>query len=217
MTIPLVEDWGTEMRHIKLFALLLTLTLLLCGCGDARFERDSDGFGYTDTKSGAHYVALPSQYEAGRAGEAVGVYTNKQYNVTTTFYTIPDLDSSLYLTDDSGYVYTAADPLPDVKNWNVSAVLVCDSDAISVESFRLTDAASIGEIRSLWLEGEACELPLVKASATRRLKLASADHPNLYYCFNFYAYESGEGYFYDAEAGRAVACSAELVTAIKGT
>lgn len=218
MTIPLAEERGTEMRCIKLLFAALALLLLLCGCsGGARFERDGDGFGYTDAKTGVHYVALPSQYEAGRAGDAVGAYTDRKFDVTTTFYAIPDLDSSLYLTDDNAYVYTAADPLPDAKTWQISAVLVCDSDAVSVESFRLTDAASITAVRALWFEGEAVELPLVKASASRRLKLASVEHPNLYYCFNFYAYEDGTGYFYDAEAGRAVACSAELVVAIKGT
>ena len=201
----------------RILLLFLFCALLLCSCGTARFERDGDGYGYTDSKTGVHYTVLPSAYEAGRAGEAVGEYTDKAYGVLTTFYLIPDLDGALYLTDDNAYVYTAADPLPDAKQWNVSAVLVCDSDAISVESFRLTQAAQIAEVKALWFEGEACELPMVKAIASRRLKLASADHPNLYYCFNFYAYESGEAYFYDAEAGRAVACSADLATLIKGT
>ncbi len=201
---------GTEMKRITLTALLLALLLLLGSCG-SRFERDAEGLGYTDGKTDVYYTALPSAFEAGRAGDAVGEYTDKKYDRTVTFYLIPELDGARFLTDDNGYVYCADPAVADAAKWQPSALLICEEDAISVEQARLTASEELAAFHSAWFLGEESELPLQKASYFRRLKMACAAYPNLYYCVNFYYYEDGSAYFYDTEAGRAVVCPEALV------
>ena len=199
------------MKKIAFVSLLLSLVLMLGGCS-ARFERDEKGLGYTDSKTDVYYASMPFAFEAGRAGEAVGEYTDKKYGTTVTFYLIPDLDGSRFLTDGDGYVYCADATLPDAKAWQLSAVLVCEEDAISLEQTRVSDTHQLAAFHSAWFAGEESELPLQKASYARRLKMACAEYPNLYYCISFYRYEDGSAYFYEAEAGRAVACPEELVS-----
>ena len=215
MTIRSTESLGTEMRRTSFLALCLALLLLLCGCS-TRFERDTDGFGYTDTKTDVHYTALSYCYEAASAGEEVGEYTDRKHDYTTVFYQIPKLDTALYITDDSGAVYCAADPLPDAKLWTLSTLLICQEDAISVEERRLEDATTIAMLQKLWFEGEDSELPITRADYKRRLKMGSTSYPNLYYCISFFAYEDGTAYLYDAESGRTVVCTAEAIEAVKG-
>ena len=203
------------MRRTSFLALCLALLLLLCGCS-TRFERDTDGFGYTDSKTDVHYVALPYCYEAAGAGVAVGEYTDRDHDYTTVFYEIPGLSTSLYLTDDSGAVYCAADALPDAKLWTLSAILICHEDAISVEERRLEEEETLAMLQTLWFEGEDAELPITRADYKRRLKMSSAAQPNLYYCISFFAYEDGTAYLHDAESDRTVACTAQVIEAIKG-
>ena len=199
------------MKKLAFPALLLALLLALSGCG-GRFERDGQGLGYTDSKTDIYYTALSSEFEAGRAGDTVGEYTDKKYDRTVTFYLIPELDGARFLTDDDGYVYCADATLPDASKWEPFAVLICEEDAISVEQARVTEATELAAFCAAWFEGEEGELPLQKASYSRRLKMACADYPNLYYCISFYYYEDGSAYFYNVEERRAVACPEALVS-----
>ena len=50
---PFRESSGTEMKVLRVFALLLTALLLFTGCV-ATFTRDENGYGYTHKKSGRH-------------------------------------------------------------------------------------------------------------------------------------------------------------------
>lgn len=197
------------MKKLTLPCLLLALLLLLAGCG-SRFERDAEGLGYTDGKTDVYYTALSSSFEAGRAADEVGQYEDKKYGRTVTFYLIPDLDGTRFLTDGDGYVYCSDAQLPNVADWQLSAVLICEEDAISIEQARVTDAAKLAAFRAAWLEGEESELPMQRAAYARRLKMASNSFPNLYYCISFYRYEDGSAYFYDREEKRATVCPAEL-------
>jgi hypothetical protein len=187
--------------------------LLLGGCAH-RFSRDEDGYGYTSERTNVHYTVLDSCYEAAAVGEEFGEYTDKKYNYVTKFFEIPDLDSDLFLTDESRQVYCADKEFSTVDEWQVSALLICDEDAISVELSRLTDAAEIATVTELWFAGEESELPLEEIKTNRRLKLASDDCPGIYYCVNYYIYESGAAYFYDIIARRAVSVPAALAEKI---
>ena len=196
------------MRRVKFAALLLLLPLLLCACG-SRFSPDEQGTGYLDKKTDRHYLALPTAYEAAsREAKETGAYVDKAHGRTVSFYPIPGLDAALFLTDDNAFVYCAADTLPNAQNWAISAVLVCEEDAVSVEDMRLTDPAQIAPIRDAWFAGEQTELPLDRADFARRLKFTCEEYPNLYYCVSFYAYEDGTAYLRDAETGRVVVCPA---------
>ena len=203
---------GIKMRKSRFLCVLLLTAFLLCSCGTARFEATKTG--YTDTKSGRHYTALASCFEATGGGETVGEYEDESHGRVVTFRVIPEADATRFLTDEYGFVYCADEKEPDASAWNVSAILVCEEDVISVEKNRLTEADVIAQIMDAWFEGEDADRPMEKATHIRRLKLSSKDCPGVYYCFSYYVYEDGAGYFYDSESRRTVMLSAELVAAI---
>ena len=199
----------------RLLACLLALLCVLTACAkDAAFARDADGQGFTDTKNKIHYRALASAYEPATAGAEYGTYLDEAYDFSITFYEIPDLDPKQYLTDNYKTVYVAGDTLPNAAEWEISAVLICDYDAISVEVFRLTpaqDAAYIAELRALWFEGDGNAVsPMTGLKSTRRIQLTCAEYPWLFYCFTFSVYENGEAYFSDTQAGRTVQLTPSL-------
>ncbi|MBQ8339424.1 MAG: hypothetical protein IJY16_03150 [Clostridia bacterium] len=196
--------------------LLLLLSLLLAGCkqGLPVFTVDADGNGYTNKETGVHYAALDFHYEAVKRGTAVGAYTNKKLDYTRSFYSIPGVDASLFLTDDDLTVWYAGDAVIDAATWELSGVLICQEEAISVELFGLLpgeEDAAIAEIQTLWFSGEATELPEGTAMLCRTVKLSTKAWPGLYYSFYFYLYESGEAYFYAPVPSRAVAVPEALV------
>lgn len=204
----------------KLLLLLLPLLLLLSSCSNVRkFERDAEGYGYTDTKSGLYYVELDAAFEPASAGEAWGEYKNKKTEKTRTFRTIPELEPTLFLTDEYLNVYYAGDTPPDAAKWEVSAILVCEEDVISVEDFRFTtegDTETVNAIRSLWFEGVGDGvLPFKDADYKRRIKLSCEAYPNLLYSFSFLAYDTGEAYFYDASSRRTVAVPDTLAVLLR--
>jgi len=190
--------------------LLLALSLLLVGCKDRlpAFAVDADGNGYTNEETGVHYVALDFPYEAVGRGEAVGVYDHPKLDYSHVFYAIPDEDPTLFLTDDSMTVWYAGEVAIDAAEWELSAVIVCREDVVSVELFALTvgeEDAAIDEVQALWFSGEEAELPEGSAAVSRTVKLATDAYPGIYYSFYFYWYESGEGYFFAPVSGRCVA------------
>lgn len=209
---------GIDMKKISL--LLLSLVLLLSSCSDVRtFERDADGYGYTDKKSDLYYVELDAAFEPAQTGEAFGAYENKKTGATRTFSVIPDLDPALFLTDEYLNVYYAGEAPLNAAEWELSVILVCEEDVISVEDFRFTaqkDAATVAEIRSLWFEGAGdAALPFSDAVYKRRIKMSCDAYPNLLYCFSFLAYDSGESYFYDASSRRTVAVPDTLAALLR--
>lgn len=199
------------MKAFRILPLLLALLLFLSSCSSPRFLADEDGYGFTHAKSGLHYTLLPSTYEAAGRGEEVGSCTDKEFDVTTVFYTVKGEENDpLLITDGMGYLYSAADPLPDASLWVFEAVMICIEEEICVEVNRLKDAAQVGDIRALWFEGEETELPDGKAEVIRRLKMTTKAHPGIYYCFYFYRFADGSAYFFDADSHRAVAVPSEV-------
>lgn len=209
MTIRSTESSGTDMRFARIGIVLLALLLLLTSCS-ARFARDEDGYGYTDTKTDRHYRVLDAAYEAARVGEKLGEYKDRKNGVARTFHSIPDLDPRRFLADATGMVLCADETLPDATEWEIASVLVCDEDAVSIVIKTLTDKETASAVADAWFSGEEAELPLDKATHTARVKLTTAELPNLLYCFSFYVYENGDGYCYDATQRRAIALSSEM-------
>ena len=66
------------MRKSGFLCVLLLAAFLLCSCGAARFEATKTG--YTDTKSGRHYTALASCFEAAGGGEVFSAVLKKYYH-----------------------------------------------------------------------------------------------------------------------------------------
>ena len=177
------------------------MLLLFVGCAKEKgtFTRDEDGYGYTDEKSGVHYVIQDATFEAARAGEEIGYYEEEKSGYQRKFHAIPELDSARFLTDGSGNVYCADGETLDVSSWMITNLYVCEEDAVGVARGFVTDAASLASIKAAWLDGEEAELPLTKATHARRLKMVSSEHPNIYYCISFFVYEDGSAYFRLAE------------------
>ena len=185
--------------------------MLLTGCA-ARFSVTQTG--YTDTKTGVHYVALSSAFEAAAGGEEVGTFEDETHGRTVRFRVIPGADATRFLTDEDGAVYCADEKEPDPATWKIKRILVCQEDMISVEIARVTVAEEIQKIREIWFEGEECELPLDAAKGVRYLKVVSDDFPGVYYGFRFYVYEDGSYYFYSPSERRAVSVPEELAKTI---
>lgn len=220
MTTPCRGNSGIDMK--KLLLLLLPIVLLLSSCSDVRkFERDADGYGYTDTKSKLYYAELDAAFEPVSAGEIWGEYENEKTGKTRTFRTIPDLEPTLFLADEYLNVYYAGDTPLDAAKWEISLILICEEDAISVEDFRFTakeNAETVSTIRSLWFEGAGdATLPFGDAAYKRRVKLSCDAYPNLLYSFSFLAYDSGDSYFYDASSRRTVAVPQALASLLRPT
>ena len=202
------------MKKLKLAVLLMALLLLCSACGP-RFVSDESGQGYVDSKTDIFYVAMPATFEAAsREAEPIGQFKDDKFDRELSFYAIPSLDAELFVVDEYGFVYCAADPMPTFEDLSVNEVIVCEEDAVSVELFRITGVNSIAELVRTWKIAEDAELPMVKATQMRRLKMATTTHPNLYYCINFYAYEGGEAYLHDSESDRTVVCPAEIASLI---
>ena len=217
MTIPCRANLGIDMK--KFLLLLLPLLLLLSSCSDVRkFERDADGYGYTDEKSDLHYIELDAAFEPASAGEVWAEYKNEETGKTRTFRAIPELEPTRFLTDEYLNVFYAGDTPPDAASWELSMILVCKEDAIGVEDFRFTaeQAETVNAIRTLWFEGAGDDvLPFQSADYKRRIKLSCDAYPNLLYSFSFLAYDSGEAYFYDASSRRTVAVPDALAALLR--
>lgn len=205
---------GIEMKRMRFCVLLLAVLLLATACAP-RFSQDGAGQGYTDQKTDTFYAAMPAAFEAAsREGEPIGEFEDEEFERVLAFYAIPKLDAKEFITDEYGYVYCALDPMPEFKDFSPNEILVCEEDAVSVELYRVTGVNSIAALATAWKAGEELELPMVKATTARRLKLASPLYPNLYYCISFYAYESGEVYLHDSESDHTVACPEALAELI---
>lgn len=194
-----------------LLACLLLVSLFVTGCSP-RFSVTESG--YTDEKTGRHYVALSSAFEAAAGGDEVGTFEDETYGRVVRFRIIPGADATRFLTDEDGAVYCADEKLPDPAAWNLKRILICQEDMISVEIARITATADMAAFRAAWFEGEVCELPLDAAKTIRHLKLVSEDFPGVYYGFKFYLYEDGSCYFYSHADRRAVSVPTELAKLI---
>jgi len=198
----------------KLLPFFLALLLLFTACGEkepAAFSLDEDGYGCTDTETGIHYAALPLSFEPILTETVRGVYTDRAY--TRTYYEIVDTDPRRYIGDNEGGVwYAGKEPIPAPEALTPTAVILFEEQAVSIETRRFSagkDDGAIAEILSLWFEGEAVDGPEASYSFSRRVKMQSAELPNIYYCFEYRVF--GESaYFCDVFSGRTVAVPASL-------
>ena len=215
MTIRFPASSGTDMKRVLILS--LSLLLLLCGCSKPHgLEKTDDG--YTDEKSGIHYVALDPSYQPAARGEVFAEYKNKDRDIVRAFYEIPQLGTDLFLCDEYWNVYYAGETAPDASLWQLKTILVCEEDGISVERSRLSagaDDAEIALVRVLWFgDTESVLLPITAPAYTFQIKLSGEEYPTLYYNFSMQIYENGEVYFYDAFSRRTVLLPEQLAVAL---
>lgn len=203
---------GINDMKKQLLVLLLAVCALLCGCGGReRYSLEEAGFVLADSETGVRYTALSPAFEPAKGGASLGAYrsaTEEEVSVRA----IPGLEEALWLADDDKTVFCADTATPDPAAWVLTAVLFCEEDVVSVERCRLTagaNDAALALLRTLYFEGEDGVLPLTAAALVRRVKLVSAELPNIYYCFDYYRYEDGSAYFYERFSGRTVEIPAE--------
>ena len=207
------------MRKIFSLILCFCLCLPLVACSKNKenlFRRDEDGNGYTNPKTGVHYVGVDYCFEPCGAGEVIGVYRDKK-GISRTFSAVPGMDASLCVADEYLGVWYAGSPLPTLENFAPEVLLVCVEDAASVELFRYTKgdpSGSFERILPVWLTGAPAERPELSLSDFRVLKLSGSAFPGLYYVFRVCLYEDGSAFFLDPTTGRAVAVPSGLVSLI---
>lgn len=201
----------------RILFLLLALLLLLTGCSDERtFSMTSKG--YMDEKTDICYGVLDMAYEADAYGEAWGSYTDEKYGYTLTFYTIPDMDSALFLTDEYSNVYYGGDAPIDATTWELERISFCEEDTISFEKFRFSsggeEQTTVNALRDLWFEGETVMLPLDTPQSIYAAKLKTKAFVNLSYCLSLRLYEDGSVYLCDKPGQRAVKLPDELAKTV---
>ena len=199
---------------------LLLLPLLLISCSKPhRFTKSENG-AYIDQRTDIAYTLLDAAFEPANAGEEWGMYEDENSDFVRTFHTVEGLDPSLFLADDMLCVYYAGEDELKPQDWTVTAALLCFEDEKSIEQKRFTaaeHAAVIAELHTLWFSGEGnAEMPEFESPVyERRIKLAFAEYPSLYYCFTFAVYENGAGFLYEIASERTVALPAAFVEALR--
>lgn len=164
------------------------------------------------------YRALDSAYEAGRAGNEVGRFTVEKHNYINVFYAIPDMDPTLFLTDDYGDVYYAGTEEMDASRWDVDTVLICrlvgELSEVKGRFDTQNRADLVSAVHEAWFAGEdlGSEVFLLEtAVACYPVKMGCAAYPNLYYAIELRVTASGSVYLTDKYGKRVVLPDVALV------
>lgn len=200
----------------RFLVLLLALMLALCSCTGARdLELSEDGEGYLDRRSGLVYLQMEPLYEATATGDVFAEFEDERGTVHE-FFEIPQLSVEQFLADQYRHVYLAGDDFVTADEWELSAVSLCQENAISVvlKEYRVADhAETVSKIRDLWFDGEVAEfLPPARPDTIYSVKFSTAAYANLMYSFSFYHFEGGDGYLYSADLDRVVKVPADMLS-----
>ena len=192
------------MRKISLFLAFLLCASLLIGCG-------GDSLANFKYKNGKYtvgkdvYVPASLLYEPTSVGEAYAFY--KRGNIT--LYRVGANDPSLWLTEEyvSGMTtvfHSESITLPALPQLGAEKAIVCQSDAITVALFEITEEAALAALIDLYENGAAADMPVTDADAEYEMKFYSSDWPQIY--INLSCLQYGEDmYLYDATTRRGVA------------
>jgi hypothetical protein len=167
-----------------------------------------EGGKYIDKKNGIAYVPADVNYEPFAVGQPYAEAGS------ITLHEIPGLDPKQWLTEKYegvGAIYHSDEiELPGLDGWQAGAVLVCESDVITVQKAEITDPAEVGAIVAAAtqnpLESEPFELVTERDSyKVYHLKFTSSVFEGLYYDIiyldngkNAYFYDRSSKLYYDA-------------------
>lgn len=218
MTIRFPANSGTEMRKKNFLLVLLAALLLFTACEKrARFTVSEDGYRFTDRRTGVTYTALSPAFEPAKGGNARGKCKLPD-GTERTLREIPSLSPDLWLADDEKTLYYAGEGLPDPAEWELTTVLFCEDEGVSIERFRWTkteEPEKITALAAVWFSGEETEFPPGAPTLYRAVKLQGAEYPNIYYCIGYYQYEDGSAVLYEKFSGRCVSVPAETYFGVK--
>ena len=200
------------MRKKSFLLLLLAVLLLLAACEKrARFTVSEDGYRFTDRKTGVTYTALSPAFEPAKGGAERGK-CKLPGGTELTLREIPSLSPDLWLADDDKTLYYAGEGAPDPAEWELTTVLFCEDEGVSMERFRWTkteESEKITTLAAVWFSDGETELPPGAPVLYRVLKFQGAGYPNIYYCIGYYRYEDGSAVLYEKFSGRCVRIPAE--------
>lgn len=203
----------------RILFLLLAIALLLVGCSEETHSFVRSAQGLLDEETGICYREQEASLEASRAGEEIGRIEGSEQ----ILYAIPDLDPSLFLTDDLGAVYYAGEAPVDPAHWQIDRVLVCrvvgEMDEVKRRFEGEAQAATVAALCAAWFEGEdlgADVFLLEKVAAHYPVKLGSAAYPNLYCAIELRLTEGGGAYLTDKYGKRTVLLDAALAELLCG-
>lgn len=161
-TIRFPASLGIKMKKRRFLLLLLAALLLFAACEKrARFTVSEDGYRFTDRKTGVTYTALSPAFEPAKGGAERGK-CNLPDGTERTLREIPSLSPDLWLADDEKTLYYAGEGTPDPAAWEITAVLFCEDEGVSIERYRweaTTAGKKIAALCTTWWNGEECELP----------------------------------------------------------
>jgi hypothetical protein len=163
---------------------------------------------YVDKSNGIAYVPADVNYEPEAVGEP---YADAD---GMTLYTVRGLDPKQWLTEKYegvGAIYYADTiELPGLDGWQANAVLVCESDVITVQKAEVTDADEVAAIVAAATQNPLDSAPEGTETGTGgykvyHLKFTSAVYSGLYYDLlyldngaNAYFYNRSSKLYYDA-------------------
>lgn len=218
MTIRFPASLGIEMKKRSFLLVLLAALLLFTACEKrARFTVSEDGYRFTDRRTGVTYTALSPAFEPAKGGNARGKCKLPD-GTERTLREIPSLSPDLWLADDEKTLYYAGEGTPDPAAWEMTAVLFCEDEGVSIERYRWeapTAGEKIAALCTTWWNGEERELPPGAPTLYRALKFQGAEYPNIYYCIGYYQYEDGSAVLYEKFSGRCVSVPAETYFGVK--
>lgn len=158
-----------------------------------------EGGKYVDRSGGIAYVAADINYEPVAVGEPYAKIGD------TTLYEIKGLDPKQWLTEKYegvGAIYHSDKiELPGLGGWQANAVLVCETEVITVQKAEITDPADVEAIVKAATENpldyEPSELVTQRESfKVYHLKFTSSVFEGLYYDI-LYLDNGKNAYFYD--------------------
>lgn len=153
---------------------------------------------YVDRQNGVSYVSADVNYEPVAVSDAYADYNG------TTLYTISGLKPTEWLSEEYsgvGAVYYADSiTLPGLADWQSDSIRVCQSEDITIQKSKITDAGEIAAIVTAAtkdpLESEPVASNKSGEFSVYHLKFTSSVYTGLFYDL-LYLDDGTKTYFYD--------------------
>lgn|GEM_PF-635859 len=153
---------------------------------------------YKDASNGVSYISADVNYEPIAVGEAYADYNG------TTLYQISGLEPTKWLSEEYsgvGAVYYADTiTLPGLADWQSDSIRVCESDEITIQKSKISDADEIAAIVAAAttnpLESEPTAGGTSGEFSVYHLKFTSSVYTGLFYDL-LYLDDGVNTYFYD--------------------
>ncbi|MBQ9132125.1 MAG: hypothetical protein IJX62_06620 [Clostridia bacterium] len=176
-----------------LCALMLILSLLLCGCSKVPSMREKDGK-YTQPKSGVTYLEAPGCYRASSyvKDRVVAKIENEKID-DNLLYAINDEVSAekMLTTDDFRLFYAEGTTLPTLQEMAPHQIQLGQSDAITATYAIIKLAEDVNQLVDLYTQGpsfpSSAVVWVIMDYEKYELRFESTQYPGLHYYLEYYS------------------------------